>query len=119
MDQFAPFFNRKWLDSPRADHEHQVLRLLDYLNSQADQQSPELLQMRSTSRRLVAIQNALWRILPLLPHDPSVFHDARELFWVEMEIRAELRTDHIRLIKGSQVKLTNLTNTLFLFPTFS
>ena len=57
--------------------------------------------MRATTRKLQSVQQALWRMYPRLERNFDLLLEARELFWLELELRTELRTDHIRLVRGA------------------
>ena len=59
--------------------------------------------MRATARKLQCVQQALWRLRYRVERNFELLLEARELFWLEMELRIELRTDQIRLICGPDV----------------
>ena len=60
-------------------------------------------QMRSTTRKLQSVQQALWRLRYRVERNFDLLLEARELFWLELELRTELRTDQIRLVRGNSV----------------
>ena len=59
--------------------------------------------MRSTTRKLQSVQQALWRLRYRVERNFDLLLEARELFWLELELRTELRTDQIRLVRGNSV----------------
>ena len=61
--------------------------------------------MKATARKLQSVQQALWRLRYCLENNFDIMLEARELFWLELELRTDLRTDQIRLIRGSEVSI--------------
>ena len=59
--------------------------------------------MQATTRKLLTVQTTLWEMLPSLDSNPDKLDFLRELAWLELEIRTELRTHQIAMILGSDV----------------
>ena len=73
--------------------------------------------MRATTRKLLSVQTMMWESLPSLSRRPERLGYLRELAWLELELRTELRTHHILLILGSEV-ITNRLSHDNTFTTF-
>ena len=59
--------------------------------------------MQATTRKLLTVQTTLWEMLPSLDSNPDKLDFLRELAWLELEIRTELRTHQIAMILGPDV----------------